>query len=755
MEPVSLLIMCLVLSAIFVGKTATGAIHAVKGTTPASLEKTRAKLAAEQHRLDIMRDMARDGVVLPEDAKRSYGWSNVLDDASNLAAMWTGRMLQGRQDSVAQAWQRRGQEAQDRMMETYGYGPRGSADVPAASAPDGLPDATPPVAGGPEPVEGASTPDAPTPGASSSPDALDDDDRLVIPPQAGGEACDFADVTDEARQIADRCARKAADNPVALCTTHHGFLPDRASFTANAAWTARHDDGTRCAFVHKVYPHAVLRCAANTEVKSDGTRWTYCRGHRAADAAQLNGGTTPTPPAATPSAPTPPAGSAPPREPVADTPPAGEGAEICNLLNITHGAGLTRCTKPTDPTSLFRLCGDHKSLVPLRTNLDRGHAPERCLWKHKFLGDSRALRCTARTDRVDHPNNDYCYEHFAAGTGRGGRAPSCDWKSHAGVGAHAICTNDAYDVNDDPSNIVDNSWLLCRPHLANASTVASVARGEITPGRCTWVFKDLPFGTLRCRFNAAGPSDATGAPLRCEAHGGVARPETTPANGTASGTTPATAVTSGSATSTTTTSGGTPATTTTSGSSGSGGNQSKEDARDPSAATTCTHDVNCTACVKVDGVPTCVSKLGDKKPDAPAGDPATPPPAAPAGDTPSAQIIKFPKASGADMTTTETTSQAAGTEAASLAGAKEYVSALAAELTGVAADVDAKVGTMTERGMSEGPTFAALAAAQEAVNTAATKCNDALVALGAQDGIKEGFEATPEAGSKEFITGEG
>src|SRR5690606_25362891 len=104
---------------------------------------------------------------------------------------------------------------------------------------------------------------------------------------------------------------------------------------------------------------------------------------------------------------------------------------------------------------------------------------------------------------------------------------------------------------------------------------------------------------------------------------------------------------------------------------------------------------------------------------------------------------------GKSMSTTTTVNS----EVTGLESAIRYVEAMAQSTrAGVSSIETAMAGLLA--GQVSGPALTHLTAAQEQLAGAATSFENAAVELNSQRGVKEAYEATPGAGSREFVTGE-
>ena len=104
-----------------------------------------------------------------------------------------------------------------------------------------------------------------------------------------------------------------------------------------------------------------------------------------------------------------------------------------------------------------------------------------------------------------------------------------------------------------------------------------------------------------------------------------------------------------------------------------------------------------------------------------------------------------------DMTTDTTTAQSG--EITGLESAKAYAGSMAAAYAATDSSVEEFTSSLEGFGVS-GEAIAAAAQAAEAQQVAQAAWEQAHAALSAQDVVKEAYESTPGAGSREFVTSE-
>lgn len=413
MDPVTLLIMCCVLSAIFVGKTAEGVLHAAKGTTPPSIVRERERLAAEQKRLDTAREIARETGASVE-VPRRYSWGDVVTTASDLAAMKAAQMLLRRQDKLTE--ERRAtaagdvQAAEDRLAKRQGLGGRGSANddgTPAASAPD-------PIEAGEGGAAGATGEPAVSAPGDGQPEAAEASDRDADPDKSSGPApadgqCNWSQIADGARRLAGYCRQRpsiAPNNTLQLCPHHLVDVPGEAMTVTSG----RVIPG-RCHWNHKVFAYADLRCTHGVETGAEinGKAWRFCPAHRYASLDQVQRhDASPTDGPAAPSGPAPAGASEPEPAAAAGAQPEPDGkapeepqvpAPSCNWETWAGQGTTSICTKTPSPSGApnpWSLCDADATDAPhCSTYVVGGELPDgRCEWIFKKL-DYGFLYCSA------------------------------------------------------------------------------------------------------------------------------------------------------------------------------------------------------------------------------------------------------------------------------------------------------------------------------------------------------------------------
>ncbi len=93
------------------------------------------------------------------------------------------------------------------------------------------------------------------------------------------------------------------------------------------------------------------------------------------------------------------------------------------------------------------------------------------------------------------------------------------------------------------------------------------------------------------------------------------------------------------------------------------------------------------------------------------------------------------------------------TEVTGLATAVSYAEGVAAAHESHATDAETFAGSLASNGVGDG-TVGLVAQAQEASGVAAAAWTAVKDALNDQMGVKEAYDATPDAGDKDFVTAE-